>query len=159
MKCVFLTGSMGSGKSTLLKRASVTRTEGHITYCKEFDILGSQTGTDILGSYKKYNVLGSLKSFKGDKIVVAGEYYSKGVDIKRFEQLGFDVYCILLDVHRQTIKDRSLQRSGRWNEKTYDINLRNRINFFNKVSSLRRVIVKNNTLKDADIAWEMLLRI
>jgi dephospho-CoA kinase len=144
-KVVFLTGSMGSGKSSICAKATAKEKTGFIVKCKEFDILGTkQIGADSLSGYKKEDVMEWLKSYKG-KLVIAGEYYSKQKDILFFENLGFDMYCILLKVSRETIYKRILSRgNGAWNELTYTTNLKNRIAFIKKFNG-QKFILENET--------------
>lgn len=152
-KAIFLTGSMGSGKSTILKTSVVLRQTKFITYCKDFDILGTLIGADSLSKFKKTDVLESLKFYNGNKIIIAGEYYSKHIDIDRFLFLGFDIYCILLNVDRETIYQRILKRGdGSWNENTYKTNIIQRVNFFKKFKG-NKVILKNTDLKDIELIY------
>jgi dephospho-CoA kinase len=149
-KAIFLTGSMGSGKSTILKLAEPISQDKYITYCKDFDILGSTIGADSLSKYKKIEVLQYLNSYSGNKLIIAGEYYSKQLDIERFINMGFEIYCILLNVDRQIIYNRVLQRSnGHWNENTYKTNIVNRVNFFKKFKG-QKIILKNTEVKDIE---------
>jgi len=143
-KLIFLTGAMGSGKSTILSLANAVEQSKYIVHCQEFDILGTkQIGADSLSGERKDNVLLSLKNYSG-VLVVAGEYYSKQVDIKRYADMGFIQSCILLNVERDVVYGRVLQRgSGSWNEKTYSTNMTNRVNFF-KAFPYYKAIWKNN---------------
>jgi dephospho-CoA kinase len=147
-KAIFLTGSMGSGKSTILKLAEPISNNKYITFCKDFDILGTIIGADSLSKYKKEDVLNYLKNYKGNKLVIAGEYYSKQKDIDRFINMGFEIYCILLNVDRLTIYKRVLKRGGgKWNENTYKTNITNRVSFFKKFKG-EKIILKNYNTDD-----------
>lgn len=147
-KVVFLLGSMGAGKSTILQEAKPARRDRYITYCDDFDILGSEIGADSLSGYKKEDVLSSLKNYHGQKLVVAGVYYSKQIDIERFRKLGFEIHCILLSVPREDIYRRVLTRgNGAWNEATYASNLKSAIAFFRKVNG-NKTVMKNVEAKD-----------
>ena len=139
---------MGSGKSTILKNATPLKTTKHVTYCQDFDILGSIVGADALAKFKKTDVFKYLANYNGKKIVIAGEYYSKQVDVERFIKLGFKPYCVLLNVDRAVIYKRILNRGGgQWNEKTYANNMSSRINFYKKFKGFK-VILKNNVQED-----------
>lgn len=141
---------MGSGKSTILKKAKVISKSKYITHCEEFDILGDIIGADSLSSYKKNDVIESLKNYKGKKLVIAGEYYSKQLDIDRFLNLGFKIYCVLLSVDREIIYNRILNRgNGQWKENTYATNITNRVNFFKKFKG-HKTILKNNVQQDIE---------
>lgn len=146
-KAIFLTGSMGSGKSTILKLAEPISSDKYITYCKDFDILGTTIGADSLSKFKKEEVLKYLNNYAGNKLIIAGEYYSKQLDIQRFINMGFEMYCILLNVDRQIIYNRVLQRgNGHWNEITYKTNMTNRISFFKKFKG-KKFILKNTEVE------------
>lgn len=145
MKVIFLTGSMGSGKSSILKKSTLIGRSRFIQYCQEYDILGAdKSGADTLSKYNKNEVLSSLVGYKGQKLVVAGEYYSKQIDLKRFKEMGFQIYVILLNVSREEIYRRVLARgSGSWNEKTYETNIKNRVAFY-KSHTGRKWIMDNS---------------
>lgn len=160
MKAVFLTGSMGSGKSTILEKSKFVSQNGFIRSCEDYDILGvSQAGADSLSKYSKADVLSSLENYSGDKLVIAGEYYSKQVDLERFKNMGFEIYVILLNVTREEIYKRVLSRgNGMWKENTYKTNLTNRISFF-KAFKGNKWVMKNNTLLEQNTVIERLLSI
>lgn len=160
MKAIFLTGSMGAGKSTILRRASFLFQQGFVRVCKEYDILGvDQAGADSLSKYKKPEVLNSLLSYKGEKLVIAGEYYSKQLDLDRFKNMGFEVFVILLNVSRDEIYKRVLQRgSGAWNEVTYKTNITNRIGFY-KAHKGKKWIMNNSNNEDQDKIVQRILDI
>lgn len=147
-KAIFLTGSMGSGKSTILERTDFIEQVGYVRRCTDYDILGvSQCGADRLSNYKKVDVLKSLEAYSGEKLLIAGEYYSKNVDLQRFKDLGFKIYVILLHVDRDIIYSRLMHRGGgRWNELTYKTNMNARVSFF-KAHKGNKKIMKNNTLE------------
>lgn len=151
---------MGSGKSTILEQSKFIRQKGFIRSCDNYDILGvSQAGADSLSKYSKADVISSLKNYSGEKLLVAGEYYSKQVDLQRFQELGFDIYVILLSVTREEIYKRVLSRgNGLWNENTYRTNLTNRISFF-KAHKGRKWIMENNTLEEQKLVIQRLLEI
>lgn len=160
MKAIFLTGSMGSGKSSILNQAKFVSQKNYILKCEEYDILGvKQYGADSLSSYSKQDVINSLECYSGKKLVIAGEYYSKQIDLERFSSLGFDVSVILLNVERQEIYKRVLERgNGQWNENTYKSNLTNRIGFF-KAHNGQKWIMKNNTLDQQKSVIDRMLEI
>jgi len=160
-KAIFLTGSMGSGKSTILKKSSFIEQKGIITRCQEYDILGlNQSGADTLSSYKKKEVFGMLaKEQSIEKLVIAGEYYSKQVDIERIRKIGFQVYCVLLNVDRNEVYKRVLSRgNGNWNELTYKTNMSLGVNFFRNFPH-KKWIVKNNTYLEQKKAEDLLISI
>jgi len=160
-KAIFLTGSMGSGKSKILQRTKLISQDGIVTKCLEYDILGlNQSGADTLSGYKKKQVFATLaKEYRGDKLVIAGEYYSKQVDIEIMSNMGFRVFCILLSVDRAEIYKRIMKRgNGGWKENTYKSNITNRVNFF-KNFPYKKWIVKNNTYEQQQKAEQLLLRI
>jgi len=148
-KAIFLTGSMGSGKSTILKKANVLRTNKYTVICDDFDVLGCNIiGADSLSHYKKSEVLNSLKFYNGNKLIIAGEYYSKQVDIQRYLDMGFKLYCILLKVPRGDIYKRIIERgNGNWKEITYTKNITSRINFFKNFKG-NKIILENTTKED-----------
>ena len=149
-KAIFLTGSMGSGKSTILKLAEIISNDKYITFCNDFDILGTIIGADSLSKHKKEDVLNYLKNYNGNKLIIAGEYYSKQKDIDRFINMGFQIYCILLNVDRDTIYKRVLKRGGgKWNENTYKTNIINRVAFFKKFKG-SKVILQNIEIKNIE---------
>lgn len=158
-KVVFLTGSMGSGKSSILKKSEIIKTDKYITYCKDFDILGTIIGADSLSKYKKEDVLQYLNKYQGEKIVIAGEYYSKQKDIQRLIKMGFNMYCILLNVNRETIYKRVLERGGgQWKENTYKTNITNRVNFYKKFIG-EKIILPNNEIGDLIINYNFIKNI
>ncbi len=142
-KAIFLTGSMGSGKSSILKLSELLHQDKYIAHCKDFDILGTIIGADSLSKFKKKDVLDYINSYSGDKLIVAGEYYNKQLDIQRFATMGFELHCILLNVSREVIYARILNRGdGAWNENTYKTNIINRVNFFKKFTG-NKIILPN----------------
>lgn len=153
MKAVFLTGSMGAGKSTILNKAEYLRQDGLFRVCKEYDILGvDQNGADSLSKYKKEDVMQAVASYSGKKLVIAGEYYSKQVDLKRFKDMGFTVYVILLNVKREEIYRRVLKRgSGMWNENTYKTNITNRVNFYKSHKGKKWIMNNSNELDQQQV--------
>jgi len=156
-----LTGSMGSGKSTILKKSSFIEQKGIITRCQEYDILGlNQSGADTLSSYKKNEVFALLaKERSVEKLVIAGEYYSKQVDVERLRKMGFQLFCVLLSVERGEIYKRVLERgNGGWKENTYKTNITNRVSFFRNFP-YKKWIVKNNTYEEQEKAGDLLVRI
>lgn len=160
MKAIFLTGSMGAGKSTILRRANFVSQQGFVRVCKEYDILGvDQAGADSLSKYKKPEVLNSLLTYKGEKLLIAGEYYSKQLDLQRFKEMGFEVFVILLNVSRDEIYNRVLNRgSGAWNEVTYKTNITNRVSFY-KAHKGRKWIMNNTTQEEQDKVVQRILDI
>lgn len=143
---MFLLGSMGSGKSTILKEAKILSQDKYITYCEDFDILGTIVGADALSKYKKKDVLNSLKNYNGKKLVVAGIFYSTQSDIQIYRNYGFELHCLFIKVPREQIYKRVLERGhGGWNEVTYNTNLKALINFFKKINCKKAI--KPNTKK------------
>lgn len=160
MKAVFLTGSMGSGKSSILRCANFVSQHGFVRVCKEFDVLGvDQAGADSLSKYKKNEVLKSLSNYSGKKLVIAGKYYSKQVDLPRFVDMGFEVFVILLNVPRDEIYKRVLKRgSGGWNEITYKTNVLNRVGFY-KAHKGKKWIMSNANEQDQQKVLQRILDI
>ena len=139
-KVVFLLGSMGSGKSTILKESKIISQDKYITYCEDFDILGTIVGADALHKYKKKDVLDSLRSYSGKKLVVAGIYYSTQTDVEKYLSMGFQPCCLFIKVPREEIYKRVIKRGGgSWNEVTYNTNLRALINFFKKIDCKKTI--------------------
>jgi len=142
-RVVFLLGAMGSGKSTILSMAKPVIQHGYVLKCVEYDILGkSVQGADTLSSHKKEHVIESLASYSGC-IVVASQFYSKQIDVSRFDKLGFEQLCFFLSVTRNEVYKRVLKRGGgAWNEKTYETNLKSNIAFY-KNFPYKKAIWKN----------------
>lgn len=144
-KLVFLLGSMGSGKSTILKQAKIIRQDKYITYCEDFDILGTIVGADSLSKYKKEEVISSLTTYKGNKLIIAGIFYTTQADINTYINMGFKLHCLFIKVPREDIYKRVLKRgNGNWNEVTYNTNLKSLINFFKKVDAEKAIRLNTN---------------
>ncbi len=162
-KVIFLLGTFGAGKSSILRQAKVKSFDGYISYCHYgIDILGDISGADYLSRYKKQDVLRHISNnYKGKKLVIAGIYFSKLVDIKRMQDMNFTVYSVLLVVNRSVIYERVIQRSGscNWNELSYTNCITGCISFFKKTIRTNKCILKNEKKSDLLSNYKKILSI
>jgi len=121
-RVMFIIGNFGIGKSTLIEpwfgNVPGNCSMSVLSNYEDWEILGTSIGADGLSKYKKAEVFSEALS-SGLNFIVAGVYYQQKVDIDRFVEAGYDVYCTYLDTPKYINKARVAGRNGKWNENTY----------------------------------------